>query len=87
MDSGATSFSIINHDDNDREFKFDGLPAAGCEITIDNENGIITEKSGQNLYDMFNMNFFRLARGMNRLEITGNGSVTLSGRMMYNVGA
>lgn len=87
VNSGSTDFSIVNEDDNSREFKFTGLPAAGCEITINNEGGIITEKGGANLYDKFNMNFFRLVRGANHLKITGNATLTISGRMLYNVGA
>ena len=83
----AADFSIVNADDNGREFKLTGVPAADSIITVDNNAGIITESHGTNLYDKFNMNFFRLVRGDNHLKITDSGKLTISGRMLYNVDA
>lgn len=39
------------------------------------------------LYDYFNFQFFELASGDNELVLEGNGSVKISGRYLYNVGA
>lgn len=82
--SGGT-LSIVNHNDNDREFKLTGIPASS-NVVVDNRNGIIQETIGEtNLYDGFNLNFFRLVHGDNDLTVTGNGTLTITGRMLYNV--
>ena len=84
--SGGTDFKIINHSDGDREFAFTGLPASVSPITVDNNRGIISDANGEyNLYRYFNMNFFRLVHGDNNLELSGNGTVTISGRFLHNV--
>lgn len=84
---GTSSLSIVNHADNDREFLIKGIPTSdGVMVTVDNNNGIIRETTyGYNLYDGFNLNFFRLAHGDNSLTVKGNGILTISGRFLYNV--
>ena len=83
--SSGSIFKIINHSDSDRVFSFENLPAGQLVISVDNENGIITESSDEyNLYDCFNMNFFRLVPGDNLLEITGTGTVELECRFLFN---
>ena len=49
------------------------------ELTFDNDNQIITSnRDGLNFYKYFNMNFFRLLKGKNRLKIkTNKGKVNL----------
>ncbi len=75
----------MNHNDNDREFKLTGIPSSTMVI-IDNENCIIQETvDNTNLYDGFNLNFFRFVHGDNNLTITGNGKLTIAGRLLYNV--
>lgn len=82
--SGRT-LSIVNHDDNDREFKLAGIPSS-TNVIVDNRNGIIQEVIGKaNLYNGFNLNFFRLVHGDNNLTVTGNGTLTITGRLLYNV--
>ena len=82
--SGDT-LSIVNHDDNDREFKLTGIPSS-TNVIVDNRNGIIQETIGKtNLYDGFNLNFFRFVHGDNNLTVTGNGTLTITGRLLYNV--
>lgn len=84
--SGVTAVSIINLSDAGREFAFTGLPASDIAIEVDNDSGIITESTfGYNLYDNFNMNFFRCVPGDNQLKISGNSKITISGRFLYNV--
>lgn len=83
--SGTGSLSIINKDDSNREFLLDGIPGSAT-VTIDNENGIISEETySVNLYDGFNLNFFRLVHGDNNLEVNGDGVLTISGRLLYNI--
>lgn len=82
--SGDT-LSIVNHDDDDREFKLTGIPSS-TKVVVDNRNGIIQETIGKtNLYDGFNLNFFRLVYGDNNLAVTGSGTLTITGRLLYNV--
>lgn len=86
--SGTTKLSIVNQDDGDREFLLDGIPASTTAVEIDNLNGIIQDIPGNlNLYDGFNLNFFRLVQGDNNLVVTGNGVLTISGRFLYNMSA
>lgn len=83
--AGTSELTIINHDDGDRIFKIKDLPSSVC-VVVDNSNGIIQETNyGYNLYDGFNLNFFRFVHGDNNLEVTGNGVLTISGRLLYNV--
>ena len=82
---GSGELSIINHDDNDREFLLTGIPSLS-NVTIDNNNGIIQETEyGTNLYNGFNLNFFRFVHGDNNLTVRGNGTLTICGRFLYNV--
>lgn len=84
--AGTNTLTIINHNDNDRVFELDGLPSSGICVVVDNQNGIIQEKNfGYNLYDGFNLNFFRFVHGDNNIEVAGNGTLTISGRFLYNV--
>lgn len=86
LDSGVSEVSIVNANDANREFKISGLPSSGITLSVDNSNGIILDQStGANVYDGFNFNFFRLVQGDNQLIVTGNGTLTISGRFLYNV--
>lgn len=82
----GNSFSIINHSDGDRVFKFGDIPTAIKTITVDNENEIITNSANLNLYDKFNFNFLRLVRGYNYLEFVGNADVSFECEFPINVG-
>lgn len=85
--AGCTSFMVKNTTTN-QEMKFENLPGGALEIWVDNENKIVSEKvSGYDLYKYFNFVFLELEPGDNELVFTGIGSVTLSGRYFYNVGA
>lgn len=78
--------SIVNHTDNGRCFSFSGLPAGKLTITVDNENQVITNNLGLNLYPKFNMQFFRLLRGDNKLTIQGDCTLRLNCAFPVNVG-
>jgi hypothetical protein len=85
IETTGAGFSIVNRSDGDRKIEFTGL-SPPLQITLDNENEILTCDSGLNLYPRFNFNFFRLVRGLNRLEFAGNGAVTLFCEFPVNVG-
>lgn len=70
LDSGA-ALSIVNRSDNNREFRLENVPTSAKLIEVDNQNMILTDKSGGiNLYPYFNKHFLRLVRGTNRLIIS-----------------
>ncbi len=83
-----SEFRIINHSDQDREFVFNAITGTyPLVITVDNENEIITNNRGLNLYDSFNFHFFRLVRGKNELEYRAtNASVKYLCEFPINVG-
>lgn len=83
--TGTSQIQIINHSDADREFLIAELPASDLEIVVDNNNGIIQETTfDYNLYGGFNNHFFRLVPGDNELVVTGDGTLTISGRFLHN---
>ena len=83
--SSTRTLSLVNLNDDNREFKLTGIPS-GASVFVNNSNGIIQElSSGYNLYNGFNLNFFRLVHGDNNIKVTGDGVLTISGRFLYNV--
>ena len=84
--SGTKSLKIVNRSDDNRTFLLDNIPSSAVTAVIDNENGIIQDiRNGYNLYDGFNLNFLRFVHGDNNLVVTGNGTLSLSGRFYHNV--
>ena len=83
--SGATSVSITNTSDNGRVFSLSSIPS-GDTVTVDGENGILSSSSGANLYPGFNFKFFRMVRGDNSIQITGNGTYKFVCEFPVNVG-
>lgn len=84
---GVTEISIKNVSDDNRIFKISGLPSAATTLTIDCNSGVITHTAGSvDIYSGFNGNMFRLLPGKNELVINGNGTLTISGRTLHNVG-
>lgn len=82
---GVDTISIRNTDDGGRTFQLSGIPSSVSQITVDNTNGIITANNNINLYGGFNAKFFRLVLGDNHLMITGDCTLTIRGRQLYNV--
>ena len=79
--------SIINHSDNEREFKFTDL-YPNETITVDNDRGIITSSTGLFRMSNFNKNFFRTVQGRNNLTVSGNiTSFTIDAIFARGVGA
>lgn len=84
---GCVDFSVTNQTTG-TSVRFEGLPAGGVTILVDNENEIVWDAAGQyNLYDFFNFEFMEFSPGDNWLVIEGTGQITISGRYLYNVGA
>lgn len=85
---GCTAFSLENKTTGDGAMMFSGLPGRALDISVDNENGVITEEqAGLDMYDYFNFQFLTLAPGDNEITCHGQGEITVSGRYLYNVGA
>lgn len=84
--SDGGDLEIVNLTDDNRTFKFTGIPAAAVTVNIDNENCVITNSADLNLYPYFNYKFFRLRRGYNILQITGYGTLKIICEFPVNVG-
>lgn len=87
LSSGSSSISIVNKTTKE-EFKLSSIPSSGIKVIIDNENCILRDDKDQyNLYSGFNFGFISFAPGDNQLEVTCNGTLEITGRFLYNVGA
>ena len=87
LNAGCTEFSIDNKTTG-KKFELSGLPGDAMTIDVDNENCIMSERTGSvNIYNYFNFNFVGLASGDNEMIITGDADVRIQGRFLYNVGA
>lgn len=84
--SSGTAFSVKNAQDNDKGPAFTDIPGSVTQIMIDNDNCVIENNQGVNLYSGFNFQFLRLMRGYNNIKITGNGTVTITCEYPINVG-
>lgn len=82
----TSGLEIINHSDGDRSFRFSTIPGAATTVAVDNENCVITNSADINLYRYFNYNFLRLIKGVNELEIVGNGVLKIECEFPVNVG-
>lgn len=82
----SDQFIIENLSDNNRAFKFSNLSESIERINVDNENCIITNDQGLNLYPNFNYHFLRLVKGENKLKVRGDGILRLICEFPVNVG-
>lgn len=80
------TFSIQNITDGSRTMQFTALPTSVTNLSIDNENEIITCNAISNPYQYFNFNFFRLCRGINHLVLNGNGTIKITCEFPINIG-
>ena len=69
--NSGDSVSIINHSDNDREFKFTDI-STDETITVDNKYQTISSSNDLSRSANFNKKFFRLLNGRNTIEIIGD---------------
>jgi len=74
--SAAHEFSIKNITDNNRVFSLTNIPSSVHEISVDNDNQVISNDAGLNIYNNFNFHFFRLVRGENQVSVIGEATVT-----------
>jgi phage-related protein len=81
-------FAIINDSDPlSNGIVFWKIPPEINRIIIDNENGILSSNNPNiNLYQYFNLNFFRLVKGINTLKFIGNGTVRIICEYPVNIG-
>lgn len=80
------SFDITNQSDDNRKFSLT-VPVSNIVVSVDNLNGIIKdETNGDNLYDGFNFNFFRLKKGNNALLFEGDAVIQIITEFPVNIG-
>lgn len=65
-----TGLSLVNTNDGGREFAFTGLNTTE-EIYTDGQKRIILSDTGLNRFNKFNNKFFRLKKGVNNIQVTG----------------
>lgn len=81
----GNGFSIENQTDQ-RIMQFNNLPMSVAQIVVDNDLGVITSNTSDNLYQYFNFRFLRLRRGANTLKFCGYGTVTIRCEFPVSVG-
>lgn len=82
----GTSFSIENVTDGGRTFTMSNIPTSITTIQVDNDSCVITDDQDINLYGNCNYNWLRLKKGMNTLNLTGNGVFTFECEFPVNTG-
>ena len=89
LEDGGTDFKLANATTG-AETVLQKLPTGGLLVYLDSENQILRDdRDTYNLYDedRFNFVFPEFAPGENKLTLTGRGTVTITGRFLYNTGA
>lgn len=80
------SVSISNLSDGGREMRLANIPASVSEIALDQQRGVISCNTGENLYDCFNYQFCRLIRGNNILQFNGRFTAEFYCEFPVNMG-
>ncbi len=84
--SSGSGFSIENMADNGRTLTFSGIPGSISKVYVDNDKGIVTNDQDLNIYDQCNYNWLRTKRGLNTLNVTGNGTLIIRSEFPVDVG-
>ena len=84
--SSGNDIIIVNASDNYREFSLRGIPTGCGTIDINHDTQLISCDAELNLYPYWNMKTLRLARGLNKLSITGDCTLELTCEFPANVG-
>jgi hypothetical protein len=83
---GTASFILIeNLNDNDRIFQITNI-RAGTSIYVNNDYQYMIADNGDNVFQNFNLNWFRFSPGFNRLFISGTCELTFKHRFKKAVG-
>jgi len=80
------SVSIKNLSEVGRETLLSDIPIGVTEIVLDQQRGVITNNTGENLYDKFNFQFCRLIRGNNILQFSGRFTAEFICEFPLNMG-
>lgn len=83
--SGTNEFTIENLTTG-RTMVLSGYSDGVIHIEVDNEHGVISANSGENMYRHFNFQFLRLKRGKNTLRFRGVGRVIIRCEYPVSVG-
>ena len=71
--TSGDGFSVENLTDRGRTLTFAELPGSVSRVRVDNERGIITNDQDLSIYDCCNLKWLRLKRGINVMNVVGNG--------------
>jgi hypothetical protein len=87
LNTVGNSFSIINYDDDDRNFLFTGLLPEE-EISINGDTQAVVSSTGLKRLNNFNKNWLRLVPKVNRLRVeSGIGTFTITYYERIKIGA
>jgi len=75
----STFILIQNQSDEDRLFQISGM-RQGESVFVDNNRQIMIAESGDNVFQHFNLNWFRFSPGFNRLYVDGRCILTFRNR-------
>lgn len=78
--------SITNISDDMYTFSISNIPDSVSQINVDCDRCIISNDQGLNLYENCNYKFLRLKRGMNILNIKGNGTLVIRCEFPIDIG-
>lgn len=81
----GSGFAIENQTDK-RTMQLTNLPESVTQVVVDNDHGVITSNTSENLYKYFNFRFLRLKRGINTLKFSGYGTVIIRCEFPVSVG-
>jgi predicted phage tail component-like protein len=82
LKSTNTGISLININDDGKEFKFTALNQLE-EMYVNNDKRLIISSTGLNRFGKFNNGWFRLVRGINNITVTGK--CVLKFRMQFPI--
>lgn len=85
LDNNTSSIEIINKSDNNRIFRISNV-RKGEEIYVNNDLGYMDTKSGDNILDNFNLDYFRVVNGINDLTINGKCVITIKAKFKMAIG-
>jgi hypothetical protein len=82
---GNSNYILIeNQSDNNRVFQITNINAVN-KIFVDNKRQFMTAGDGQDIFQNFNLNWFRFCIGTNKLYVNGRCTITFKNRFMKAV--
>lgn len=85
MAGNSTYVLLENLNDNNRIFQITNI-AQGDVLHVNNDNQFMTSDKGGNVFQNFNLNWFRFAPGYNKIYVSGRCIITFRNRFLKSIG-